>query len=441
MQKQASIKQLPDVRKVTAVSSLFMGLGQIVYLKNYVKGLFFMLIEVCALLCVPNVVEKLKGLVTLGIANPNVPVTQRDHSIFMMIDGLLVIGVIILFVLFYVVSVRSTLSDYKTLCSSGREVLKQNQRGGLVESAFFATAMAPTLILIVVFVFVPLLFSFLVAFTDYSSPDHLPPANKVNWVGLSNFVDLFGRDANYANAVLHTSIWTIVWGILSTFTCYFGGLILAEMVSSKKILIAPVFRTIFILPYAVPATISMVVWRQMFNGSFGIINRTLTGLGLVSQNIPWLSDLNLAKFVCVLVNFWAGFPYFMLLALGTKSSISSNLYEAAEIDGCSGIQKLFKITLPLVLRQNAPLIIMGLCHNLNNFGAVFFLTAGNPAVDYSAATAAKGTDIIVTWIYNLTINLLKYNYASALAVIVFIVLVPFAIFNLTRTKAYKEGEL
>ena len=131
----------------------------------------------------------------------------------------------------------------------------------------------------------------------------------------------------------------------------------------------------------------------------------------------------------------------MLLALGTITSISPDIFEAATIDGCSGFKRFWKITLPLVLRQNTPLIIMGLCKNLNNFGAIFFLTGGNPSTSYSTATSAKGTDILVTWIYSLTIDLLKYNYASALAVLVFLVLAPFAIFNFVNTKSFKEGEL
>lgn len=301
--------------------------------------------------------------------------------------------------------------------------------------------MTPAMVLLMVFVIAPLVFSALVAFTDYSSPDHLPPANTVNWVGFQNFENLFGRDESFSTALVHVSAWTVIWGVLATVTTYFGGLILAELVTAKGIRFTPFFRTIFVLPYAVPAMISMMVWRQMFNGSFGVINRTLIALGIIDQNIPWLSDVTLARFVCILVNFWAGYSYFMLLALGTKASISPNIYEAANIDGCSRMQVFSKITCPLVIRQNAPLIIMGLCHNLNNFGALFFLTEGDPAVSFSTATSAKGTDIIVTWIYNMTINLLKYNYASALAVIVFVVLVPFAIFSFVNTKSFKEGEL
>jgi arabinogalactan oligomer/maltooligosaccharide transport system permease protein len=218
-------------------------------------------------------------------------------------------------------------------------------------------------------------------------------------------------------------------------------MIMAAILSGSKTKIAPVFRTIFILPYAVPSVVSMLVWKNMLNGAFGVVNRTLMSIGLVSTPIAWLSDPWLAKFTTVMINLWCGFPYFMLLTLGTMTAISSDIFEAARIDGAGSLQIFRRITLPLVIYQTAPLIVMSFTANINNFGAIFFLTGGNPVVADSTVTSAKGTDILVTWIYNLTINLQKYQYASALAVMIFIVLAPFAVFNFRRTKSYKEGEL
>lgn len=437
---QGNQAKLADPQKVKAVSCLFMGLGRIIYLKDYVMGAFYALIELFTLLSLPIIVNKLTGLVTLGEPKPDLLAPQRDHSIFMMIDGILVIGILLLVAILYYASVKSTMDDYRRVWRSGELPTKARRLSQRIETLFFGVAMSPTLILIVVFVLVPLIFSFLVAFTNYSSPDHMPPANVVDWVGMNNFKDLFGRNADFSSALISTAIWTLIWGVLATVTCYFGGLLVAELLHDKHIRIAPVFRTLYILPYAVPANISMIVWKFMFNGSFGTINQTLARLGLPSD-IPWLGEVGLARTVCIIVNLWAGFSYFMLLALGTMSSISPDIYEASSIDGCGGAHKFRYITLPLVLRQNMPLIIMGLCKNINNFGAIFFLTNGSPETDYSIATAAGGTDILVTWIYKLTMTQMKYNYASALAVLVFIVLVPFAIFNFVNTKSFKEGEL
>jgi arabinogalactan oligomer/maltooligosaccharide transport system permease protein len=145
--------------------------------------------------------------------------------------------------------------------------------------------------------------------------------------------------------------------------------------------------------------------------------------------------------MCIVLNLWAGFGYFMMLTTGTMTAISEDLYEAARIDGANNTQILHKITLPLVLYQTMPLIIMSFTHNINNFGAIFFLTGGNPVVADSTTTSAGGTDLLVTWIYKLTITLMKYNYASVIAVLIFLVLAPFAVYQFMNTKAYKEGEV
>ncbi|MBQ3798668.1 MAG: ABC transporter permease subunit, partial [Treponema sp.] len=203
------------------------------------------------------------------------------------------------------------------------------------------------------------------------------------------------------------------------------------------------FQFIFILPYAVPSVITMLVWKNMLNGKFGIVNRTLQALGWLSPEttIPWLSSPLLAQIMCIVLNLWAGFGYFMMLTTGTMTAISDDLYEAARIDGANNSQILHRITLPLVLYQTMPLIIMSFTHNINNFGAIFFLTGGNPAVADSTTTNAGGTDLLVTWIYKLTITLMKYNYASVIAVLIFLVLAPFAVYQFMHTRAYKEGEV
>jgi len=164
-------------------------------------------------------------------------------------------------------------------------------------------------------------------------------------------------------------------------------------------------------------------------------------LNVISEPIPWLGHPELAKLVVILINLWAGFGYFMLLASGAMTAVSQDIFEAARIDGASRFQVLRHITLPLVLYQTMPLIIMSFTYNINNFGAIFFLTGGSPTVADSTITSAGGTDILVTWIYKLTITLLKYNYASVIAVMIFIVLAPFAVFNFRQTKAFKEGDL
>lgn len=428
-------------KKLLIASVLFMGLGHMVYLKQYIKGLIFALIEFIMLLMLPMTVSKISNLISLGTPKPSLSIKLRDHSIFMLIDGVMILAVLVLFLIIYIISVRSALSSYQEFCIDKKLKTNRESMGKILGKAFPIFGLAPTVGLIVFFVIVPLIFSACVAFTNYSTPSHIPPNNTVDWVGFANFKAMFGENATWTSALGRVAIWTLVWAIFATATCYFGGMIMAVVLMDNKMKIASFFRGIFILPYAVPSVVSMLVWQNLLNGSFGTVNRTLMKFGWIDTAIPWLSNEWMAKFTVVLINLWAGFPYFMLLVTGTMTAISADLFEAAKIDGASKFQLFKKITLPLVLYQTTPLLIMSFTHNINNFGAIFFLTGGDPFVADSTVTSAGGTDILVTWIYKLTVNLMKYNFASVLAIMIFIILAPFAIFQFRRTKSYKEGEL
>lgn len=427
--------------KVVITSVLFMGLSHILYFKQYIKGIFFALIEVIAIGCMPIFTSGIYNLITLGYPQPDLPVKLRNNSIFMLIDGIMILAVISIFIILYVISVKSAISEYKDYCINRKLKDDKFSIDSLLGKAFPTLGLAPAVLLIIFFVIVPLVFSACVAFTNYSAPEHIPPNNTVDWVGFDNFVAMFGGEATWTSAIGRVGLWTLIWGVLATFTCYVGGLIMAVILNESKIKIKPVFRSIFILPYAVPAVVSMLVWKNLLNGSFGIVNRTLMTWGMISSPIPWLSDVWLCRVVCVIVNLWAGFSYFMLLIMGNMTAISPDIYEAATIDGASKAYTFRKITVPLVLYQTSPLIIMSFTHNINNFGAIFFLTGGLPKVADSTITSAGGTDILVTWIYQLTVTLMKYNYASVLAVIIFVIMAPFAIFSFRNTKSYKEGEI
>ncbi|MBO5608459.1 MAG: sugar ABC transporter permease [Treponema sp.] len=433
-----------SAKKIRGAACVFMGLSHLLYLKEYLKGALYALVELVFIALLPNVIiKKLVGLVTLGFPQPDVAVKNRDNSIFMLIDGILVLAIIAIFVAAYVISVRSAEKSYGDYCRTGRFPSQKSSMAELGNRAFPLAGLTPLLIMLLVFVVVPLLFSIAVAFTNYSAPDHIPPKNTVDWVGFQNFKELMGGGGTWSVGFARIAVWTLVWAVLSTFTCYFGGLLVAVILQENKIKFKPVFRFIFILPYAVPSVITMLIWKNLLNGTFGTVNRTLQQIGLLGPDatIPWLGNATLAQIMCIVINLWAGFGYFMMLSMGTMTAIPQDLFEAARIDGAGKGQVLRHITMPLVLYQTMPLIIMSFTHNINNFGIIYFLTGGDPVVADSTTTMAGGTDILVTWIYKLTITLLKYNYASVIAVLIFLVLAPFAVYQFMHTKAYKEGEV
>ena len=432
-----------SAKKVKTTACCFMGLSHLLYLKQYLKGGLFAAIEVLFLVYLPTFFGKIHDLITLGDPQPDVPLKLRSNSMFMLIDGILALAIFAVFIAFYVISVRSAKRTYLEYTRTKRFVTQKASMAEIGSNAFPITGLAPCVIMLLVFVVVPLLFSVCVAFTNYSAPEHITPKNTVDWVGFQNFKELLFGGTGWSKGFARIAIWTLVWAVCSTFTCYFCGLLVAVHLSESGVRFSSVFRFIFILPYAVPSVITMILWKYMLNGTFGIVNRTLRAVGLLGldQTIPWLGNANLAQVMCVVINLWAGFGYFMMLSMGTMTAIPKDMSEAAKIDGATNFQTLTSITLPLVLYQTMPLIIMSFTHNINNFGIIFFLTGGAPVVKDSTTTMAGGTDILVTWIYKLTITLQKYNYASVIAVLIFVVLAPFAIYQFRNTKAFKEGEV
>lgn len=409
-----------------------MGLSHILYLKDYIKGAAFAAIEAVFICFIPFISKVLYHMITLRSG------AAKATSNFMVVDGVLALSVIALFAAVYAVSVQSAIADYDKYCILKRFTSSKKSLETISGAGFPIAGLTPLVVLLLIFVVVPLIFSVLVSFTNYSSPGKI---KLFEWVGFRNFKELLGGGSTWSKGFGRVALWTIIWAVAATFTCYFGGLIIAVLLQESKIKIAPVFRIIYILPYAVPAVITMLMWKNLLNGSFGTVNQTLIQLGFISKPIPFLSDPTLAKVMCVIVNLWAGFGYFMILSMGTMSAISQDIFEAARIDGASPFQTLKSITVPLVMYQTMPQIIMSLTHNLNNFGMIYFFTGGAPSMADSAATNAGGTDILVTWIYKLTVNLLKYHYASVIAVLIFIVIAPFAVITFRQTKSYKEGSV
>ena len=392
------------------------------------------------------IVAALAGLVTLGSVQPTTVIKYADHSIFMMINGLLVIIILAIFFVTYAFNIIYAKKDAEKIIKNNKFPTFSESRNDIAQNSFAVIGIAPCIIMIAFFTVIPLLFSALVAFTNYSSPDHIPPNNLVDWVGLENFVTMFSSKGSSSGQWFSTfgrvALWTVVWAVCSTFTCFFAGFFFAVILQDKRIKIPKLYRTIFILPYAIPTMLSLFIWANLLNGTFGPINRTLMYFQFIAEGIPWLSNPVMAKFSLILVNIWIGFPYSMILITSSMTAISNSVYEAATIDGANKWMQFRSITFPLVMFQLKPILIMQFAANINNFGAVFFLTSGGPNLPDTISTQAGATDILISWIYKLTMNTPNmYNLASVLSILVFVVLVPFALYNFMRTKSFKEGEV
>ncbi|AOZ92495.1 sugar ABC transporter permease [Paenibacillus crassostreae] len=429
--------------KATIMSLIFMGFGQI-YNRQFIKGLIYLLIEAYAIIYFSsNLGRALWGIVTLG-ETPRTKVNgvfvDADHSIILLIKSLITILFLIIFIIIYIINVR----DARKIAEKREQGVQANrflQSIRYVLDYKFAQALLTLpAVGILFFTIMPIIFMVMLAFTNYSSPNHIPPFKLVDWVGFNTFKDLISLKT-WSHTFYGVLTWTIIWAVLSTVTTYFGGLLVALLINQKGIRFKGFWRTILIIPYAIPQLISLLVMRNMFNGQFGPINQYITkyfgyfGLG----GLPWLTDPFWAKVTVIIVNMWVGIPVSMILIMGVLTTIPRDMYEAAEVDGASNYQKFRIVTLPMVLFSTAPILIMQFAGNINNFNAIFLLTSGNPVVgDYQYAGA---TDLLVTWLYKLTLDQNKYNMASAVGIIIFLIIASFSIYNYRRTKSFKEEDM
>ncbi|RKQ84129.1 carbohydrate ABC transporter permease [Brockia lithotrophica] len=427
-------------RRAAVLSVLGMGFGQM-YNGQFAKGAVLFAGELAALvLGWAPFRHAMWGLVTLGetpqIRQGGRIVVAGDHSIFLLIEGLLALFVFALFLLLYAGNVWDA---YRTgaLRDEGRRppTLREEIRIFLDRGYPFLLLAVPVLFVLFTIV-LPLVFGVLIAFTNYSSPYHLPPRSLVNWVGLETFRNLF-QLSTWSRTFWGILWWNVVWATLATLSTYFLGLGYAVLLGSKVVRGKRFWRTLYILPWAFPQFVSLLIFRNFLNQQFGPLNRFLVSVGLPS--IPWLSDPFWAKVSVLLVNLWLGFPYWMMLMSGVLTGIDRELYEAAAVDGARGWQAFRHVTLPLVFRATGPLLIMSFAFNFNNFNVIYLLTSGGPAnPNYSFA---GHTDILISWIYKLTLEQSQFNMASAVSLLIFLFVAGISLVNFRNTRAFREEEL
>ena len=252
-------------------------------------------------------------------------------------------------------------------------------------------------------------------------------------VGWDNFARIF-FDKGIQGPFIQIFIWTVLFAGLSVLFTLAVGLLLATVVQWEELKGKAVYRMLLILPYAVPAFISILIFKGLFNQSFGEINGFLNAIFHVK--FDWFTDPYLAKIMILIVNTWLGYPYIMILCMGLLKSIPTSLYEAAAIDGAGPIDNFFKITVPLMMKPLAPLLIASFAFNFNNFVLIQLLTNGAPDI-IGSSTPAGHTDLLVSYTYRIAFEGgggQDFGLASAIAVLIFFMVGALAILNLRLSK-------
>jgi arabinogalactan oligomer/maltooligosaccharide transport system permease protein len=285
---------------------------------------------------------------------------------------------------------------------------------------FILFLVGPAFLILAAVVLYPFLYNVVISFSNMS----LRHIKDWTLIGPTQYVKVFAESGqpDFYEVFVKTIVWTVVNVTLHVVI----GVFLALVLNQKDLKGKALFRTLLILPWAIPQYIVALTWRGMFNFEYGAINLILTQyLGLPA--VEWLKSPTEAFLACIITNVWLGFPFMMVIALGALQSIPQELYEAADIDGASWWHKLWHITIPLIRPVMVPAVTLGVVWTFNNLNIVWLVSnAGEPS---------DNTHILVSFVYKAAFNLYRYGYAAALSMVIFAILLAFSLFFMKRTRA------
>ena len=428
----------------TKLSMVLMGFGNIVH-GQMIKGLIYLAVEaayvVFMVMAGAHCIAMLPSLGSVEqqeVWNEAAQVytyTKGDQSILILLYGVATILLTFLMVCAW----RGTLkSAYKAEClaKEGRHVNNfREDLKSLLHENLQRLLMTPPMAFIALFTILPLIFMICMAFTNYSKiGEHLV---LFDWVGLDNFKTLFDSSSILGSTFWSVLGWTLVWAFFATFSNYIFGMIVSLLINRRGTRAKGFWRFCFVLSCAVPMFVSLLIMRTMLQPE-GAINVLLRNLGIIAQDasLPFFTDPTWARVTVIIINIWVGVPYTLLQLTGVLQNIPEELYEAARVDGANAVQIFFKITLPYMLYVTTPYLITTFTGNVNNFNVIYLLSGGDPVTDVGA-TAGK-TDLLVTWLYKLTIDKQYYNIGAVIGILTFIILAIGALITYRNSKSYKE---
>ena len=360
-----------------------------------------------------------------------------DRSQQILLYGVVTIFIIGAFLVMWRASVRS---GYQAICvrRSGKKPLNFIQDvKELFDSNIHKLLMMIPFLGILVFTIVPLVYMICMAFTNYC--DQGDQLLYFDWVGLDVFKQLFSSTGALSKQFWGVLGWTLIWAFFATFLNFFFGTFMAMIINRRTTRCKGLWRTLFSLTIAIPQFVSLLIIKNMFNAE-GIFNLMLRDWGLIGaqESLPFWSDPTWARVLVIILNLWVGIPYTIMQVTGILQNIPADLYEASKIDGANVAQQFIHITLPYMIFVMTPTIIGSFTGNINNFNVIYLLTGGGPSV--SAGDSAGKTDLLVTWLYKLSVDQRNYNIAAVIGILTFIVLACVSLITYRSSGSYKDEE-
>lgn len=422
-ESQSNTKHNPTL---AVILSLIPGLGQ-VYNKRYIKGaVIFVLFAAFVIVMYDYISSGLQGLITLGEIE-----REHDSRVFLS-EGILSLIFLVFFIVFYGLNLQDARRDALKIKNGWKVTGVIDGFRNAWDAGFPYLLVGPGLLLLIFVVLFPLLFMGFLAFTNYNLYN-APPRSLLDWVGFDNFIRLFTIE-EWRTTFVNVLSWTLVWTFVSTTLSIGVAMFLSVLTNDKRLKFKKLIRTVFILPWAVPAFVTIIIFSALFNDNFGAINGDIIE-PLFGVTIPWLQNSNWTKVALIMIQTWLGFPFIYALFTGVLQGISSEWYEAADMDGASRWQKFRYITFPHLMFATGPILITQYTGNFNNFNIIYLFNGGGPPV---RGQTAGGTDILISWIYNLTFENSQYSMAAAISLILGIIVATFAFFQFRRSSSFKE---
>ena len=434
---------------VVWLSCLIMGLGNIVA-GQFIKGLLFLAIEVAIIVFMflpEGGLYWLSMLPSLG-DRPMQEIWDEEEMIYkyimgdesnlILLYGVATVCILVALVIFWQSSVRS---GYQALSlkKAGKKVpgIVADVKS-LFDDNVHKLLMTPPFLCLLIFTIIPLLYMMCMAFTNYSKVgDHLV---LFDWVGFDNFISLFDSSSVIGKQFMDVLIWTLVWAFFATFLNFFLGTFLAMIINRPTIKLKGLWRGVLSLTIAVPQFVSLMIIRSMFLER-GIVNQLLQNMGFLNgdlnETLPFLSNATWARTLVILVNLWVGIPYTVMQVTGILKNIPAEQYEAARIDGANAFQQFMKITLPYMIFVMTPYLITQFTGNINNFNVIYLFTRGDPV---GVGNTAGDTDLLVTWLYKLSVDQQKYDVAAVIGILTFLVLSVVSLITYRSSGSYKDEE-
>lgn len=424
-------------KPLTAFLTFFLpGLGQLSN-KQYKKAILFSMASVFIyLIAIPYALgygnyqgEGISGLVSLAQGGAKI-----HKSLIFMIEG--VVAILLLLIAFglYFVSFKDV---HKTEVEKIKGIRPANwfeTKRSISLKGFPYLSSFPAAIIVIFIILVPVITTFLLSFTNMDPKNQ----SKFEWIGITNY-KLIALGEGLAGSVFWLIfVWTIIWTLVATSLAILIGFFLALLVNNDRIKAKRFFRTIYILPWAVPAFITIMFFSIM-TAPDGIITELLSKL--FNQRIEIKNNAFMTRSALILMQGWLGSAYVFLLTTGVLQAIPGDLYEAADIDGASSFEKLKKITIPLVLFQIAPLLVTQYTFNFNNFSVIFLFNGGGPFDPQRYGNLAGSSDLLISYIYKLVMVNQYQAIAAAITIFISMGLMFFAFLGFRNSKGFKEGRL